>query len=192
VLSAINAPTGFAFFQGTSMASPHVAGSAALLKQKSPTWSPQQVKSALMSTGKRPVTDHVTGSSPTGVMTRGGGRIDLGLARDPRGTFDPASVNFGIVALNTTVSRTFTVTGVNGGGAWTVGVSGPFRPNGTSTSDVAVSVIPQTVTLASGSTATVRVTVHVSLVAVGQYEGDIVLTGTTTLRVPFWLSVGPP
>ena len=33
------------------MSSPHVAGLAALFKQKYPTWSPMMIKSALMTTG---------------------------------------------------------------------------------------------------------------------------------------------
>ena len=40
----------WAFYAGTSMSSPHVAGSAAVLKALHPSWTPAQVKSALANT----------------------------------------------------------------------------------------------------------------------------------------------
>ncbi|MER6205896.1 S8 family peptidase [Streptomyces sp. NPDC001642] len=57
---------------GTSMATPHVAGAAALLAQKHPEWSGPQLKDALISTA------HLV--SGTKVTEQGGGRIDIGAA----------------------------------------------------------------------------------------------------------------
>ncbi|MFE5374722.1 S8 family serine peptidase [Streptomyces mirabilis] len=60
---------------GTSMATPHVAGAAALLAQQHPDWSAQQLKDALISTAHT-----VPG---TKVTEQGGGRIDLATAIGP-------------------------------------------------------------------------------------------------------------
>ena len=49
VLSSV--PEGWSELSGTSMASPHVAGAAALLRERHPAWTVAQVKSALVQTG---------------------------------------------------------------------------------------------------------------------------------------------
>ena len=48
----------FAFLSGTSMASPHVAGAMALLKQAKPSWSATEIQSALAMTAENKVQYH--------------------------------------------------------------------------------------------------------------------------------------
>ncbi|MFF3749239.1 S8 family serine peptidase [Streptomyces sp. NPDC002018] len=57
---------------GTSMATPHVAGAAALLAQQHPDWRADRLKDALVSTART-----VPGQQPA---QQGGGRIDLAAA----------------------------------------------------------------------------------------------------------------
>src|SRR5947207_8656672 len=53
--------TGWAFFSGTSMSTPHIAGSAAVLLNLDPSWSPAQVKSALVNHADLVIKDAKTG-----------------------------------------------------------------------------------------------------------------------------------
>ncbi len=63
---------------GTSMASPHIAGAAALLRQAHPDWSPMEVKSALMTTARSGVT--IEGDVPASPLQIGAGRVDVARA----------------------------------------------------------------------------------------------------------------
>src|SRR5262249_44428086 len=65
---------GFAVLSGTSMATPHVAGSWAVLKQAAPNATVDQVLGALQSTGV-PITDTRSGTP----VTRPRIRVDLAL-----------------------------------------------------------------------------------------------------------------
>ncbi|MGY5031255.1 S8 family serine peptidase [Streptomyces sp. 900116325] len=74
---------------GTSMAAPHVAGAAALLAQKHPEWSGQQIKDALMSTSA--LTPDYT------PYQAGAGRLDVGAAYVQDQVVATGSVDAGLV-----------------------------------------------------------------------------------------------
>ena len=85
VLAAVSGTvlTGFedavALYNGTSMASPHQAGAAGLIRQARPTWTPPEIKSALAMTADRTVLleDGVTPADP---HAGGSGRIRVDRA----------------------------------------------------------------------------------------------------------------
>lgn len=88
---------GYASWQGTSMAAPHVAGAVALLLAGNPSLTPTQVKSAIVNNAAR--NDELeTGSlSATifGPLARGGGRLDVEKAYEASIFAIPASIGFG-------------------------------------------------------------------------------------------------
>jgi minor extracellular serine protease Vpr len=175
---------GFAFFQGTSMATPHLAGSAAALLDAHPGWSNKDVKSAIVNTAKRPVTDHVNGTAAVGALHRGGGRVDLAAATATPLTLDPVSVSFGKWIGNKQVNASATMTVKN--------VSGTSQLCGVSiTGSPFVSVSPSAVSIASGGTAELTVTLAGGRsIGLGDHEGDVVLScGGTTLKAPWWTRV---
>lgn len=65
---------------GTSMASPHVAGAAALLRAIHPSWSPLEIKSALMTTGRVEGVRQSDASTEANPYDIGGGRINVDRA----------------------------------------------------------------------------------------------------------------
>ncbi|MFJ7936082.1 S8 family serine peptidase [Sporosarcina sp. NPDC096371] len=71
---------------GTSMATPHVAGAAAILLQRNPNWTGEQLKTALMSTTKK--LDHIK------PFEGGTGRVDIAAATSAT-VFATGSVDFG-------------------------------------------------------------------------------------------------
>ncbi len=63
---------------GTSMASPHVAGAMALLRQLHPTWTVEELKALVMNTANHDLFTGINGTgSKFGVARIGAGRIDL-------------------------------------------------------------------------------------------------------------------
>lgn len=98
------------FFGGTSMAAPHIAGSAAALLALHPTWTPADVKSALVNTADLVVKNARTAGTIVGPMAQGAGREDLTAAHGSLVTFVPASASFGRVDASRVISRPYTIT----------------------------------------------------------------------------------
>lgn len=100
------------FMQGTSMATPHLSGMAAVVRQAHPGWAAWQVRSAIVNTADRlGVKDEVTGATPdTDPQHVGSGLADLEAAVSAKVAFSQTSVSFGAVAGGVTKTETVTVT----------------------------------------------------------------------------------
>jgi len=104
----------FAFFQGTSMATPHLAGSAAVLRQQQPNWSAAQVRSAIVNTADQGVLKPSgPGASAIDVNIVGAGRENLLAAVQAKAALDPVSVSFGAVPSGSGQTRSAVVTLTN-------------------------------------------------------------------------------
>ncbi len=94
IYAALDAGEGsYGFYSGTSMSSPHIAGAAALVRATHPSWSPMEVKSALMTTASTAGFEE-DGSTPWTADDVGSGRVDLSKASLAGLTLDESSSNF--------------------------------------------------------------------------------------------------
>ena len=176
------------FISGTSMASPHIAGSLALLASANPDWTPAEAQSALMTTSVTEITDN--DGTPADWFDMGSGRVDLNdasnaglvldeteaayLAADPTVGGDVKALNTASMAdsqrLDTcTWTRTVEAT-ETGAGSWTAAGSAV-------TDGIEVTVEPATFNLAAGETQEITVTADVTGSSTEAYQfGNVVLT----------------
>jgi len=175
----------FALFSGTSMATPHTAGSAALLVQQHPTWTPDQIKSALVTTGQRVITTVPGGSVDPGVLRRGGGLIDLSRAGRVTAAFDATAVGFGFHEANGvwTSRQSVTLTDLSGS-AQTYSLS----VSQSAASGVSFSVEPASLSVPANGSVTFTVTLSSPGTVPHDVGGDVlVVNGGGTLRLPLWV-----
>ncbi|MFB9581542.1 S8 family peptidase [Streptomyces goshikiensis] len=117
ILSTLNAgattPGAEAYkpYQGTSMAAPHIAGLAALLKSAKPSLTPAQVESAIKNTA-RPLAGTCTGGCGTGLADAAAAVASVTTTTPPAGSFENTT-DFAI-GDNATVESPITVSGVTG------------------------------------------------------------------------------
>jgi len=155
---------------GTSMATPHIAGAAAVLRQRHPTWRPAEVKSALVATAL-PARE---GSREASTTRQGGGFADLPRADNPLVFATPSVVSFGLVRRGRAAVRRVSFSDAGGGaGEWQVAASG--------ISTTRRLVVPGSLTL------TLRGA------RLGDSSGFVVLSrGAETRRIPYWGRVTAP
>ena len=184
ILSSVPARLGsWSSFSGTSMAAPHVAGAAALLRQRHRSWTVDQLASALVLTAEP--TFLQTGSAEAPTTREGGGVVDLPDADKPLVAASPFAISFGMLRPCAAARAQIDLTDVGGGaGTWNVSTQMQTSPGGVKMTT------PRTVSVPGG----VIVDVAVAPAAdEADLTGFIVLEHLgVTRRIPFWLRVAQP
>lgn len=157
---------------GTSMASPHVAGAAALLIQKHPKWTASQLKTALVGTARQ-LTD-------VDVDAQGAGRVDAAAAVLAPVVADVGVLNLGVQQWphddDQPVVRTVTYSN-DGSKPIPLNLTGTLTgPNGTAPPSM-ITVEPSQLTVPAGGSASAVVTVDTSVSTPdGRYTGKVAAT----------------
>jgi subtilisin family serine protease len=181
----------FAVFDGTSMATPHVTGAAALLVQDHPNWTAEQVKSALMSTAGTAY-GNTKRTTEASVLLEGAGLINVARADKPKVFLDPQSLSFGDLDVNHSAKRSpllVTIDDAGGGaGTWSVSLAPQSATAGAQID------MPSSVTLAPGGSTTLPVTARATAGAVAGDDGGFVVLkqGSETRRIPYYFAVTRP
>jgi subtilisin family serine protease len=174
-------PDNYGILSGTSMSSPHGAGSAALLMALHPEWSQSQVRSALAGTADPDVLRKEDGVTPADPFDQGSGRLDLAAAArvglaldethanfaaaDPALGGDPKTLNVpSFVSQNCVPSCTWTRTLTSVADTDATYSVATAAPGG-----VTVAVTPDTFTIPAGGTVTVEVTVTAPGLSPGEW-----------------------
>ena len=167
---ATDFPATYQGADGTSMATPHVAGAAALLAQQHPGWTGAQLKSVLMASAKP--------DPAAGPFEQGTGRVDVGRAITQTLSSEPASVSFGWQRWphDRDTALTKQVIYRNAG---TAAVTLDLTLTGRTATVFRLSATRLTVP--AGGTASLTVTADTTgAVAPGAYTGRIIATGGAT------------
>jgi len=134
---------------GTSMATPHIAGVAALLKAAHRDWTPAQIKSAIVNSASDVFTD---------LMTQGGGRVNALAAAGSTLFFDPPLFSLGLDPPKSATWTSSSTVRVTNGGSQSATVS--LTP--ASIGGVKATLSPSSLTIAAGQSADLTMSVEVT------------------------------
>ncbi|HSJ94462.1 MAG TPA: S8 family serine peptidase [Gaiellaceae bacterium] len=177
----------YAILDGTSFSAPHVAGAVAQLLERHPTWTPAQVKSALMSTAGPAFGDSAR-TEEASVLVQGAGLVQVGAADRPLIFTSPQSLSFGYLSvLGGAASRSVSVAvsdAGDGAGTWTAEIQPQVASSG-------ATVEAASVTIAPGGTAVVQMVARATAGATaGDNFGFVALRrGDAVRRIPYAFSV---
>ncbi|MBJ2128419.1 S8 family serine peptidase [Alteromonas sp. IB21] len=171
----------FSFKGGTSMASPHVAGAAALLKQMHPDWTAQQIKSALVTSSIRDVLKEDAATQADN-FDMGAGRLDLPRATTVELTYSDISLVDGNCFLSCEMSITVTNTSDDD---VTVDATAMFNDPA-----ISATVTPKMATLPAGASAEIMVAVDVTTASTGSWSfGGINWADTDDTTTDYFIPV---
>jgi subtilisin family serine protease len=164
---------------GTSAASPHVAGAAALLRQLHPTWTVTQIKSALVLTG---TAISGSGGRELSPLREGGGLVSVGSANQPLVFASPTAVQFGFVKRRHSATRAVVLKDAGAAaGSCQVRIQRSESTSGVVLQTPPSVTIPGTLSLKASAKASAKE---------GDLDGWITLTcAGQERRIPFWLHV---
>lgn len=171
---------GILSLSGTSMASPHVAGVAALLVELHPEWDPATVKSAIVSSAA------AVADKP---FARGAGRVDARAAHESGLHRDQSGISFGLRASragSSTESRTVRFTNRS------AGIQSITIDPGSALAGVVLRVEPSTLEIPPGESREVTIELEANHELLEYpYDalagGDLVVSGTSSMTIPWGL-----
>lgn len=172
---------------GTSMATPHVAGAAAVLAQQHPDWTPAQLKARLVSTAETQPDQPVT--------FQGGGRLDVAAAIRDSVSVDQGTLYLGRLARGADpVTGELTYRNASDRRVW-MQLSADVTGTGSDSEQrPAMRLSDSTVSIPAGGSTTVTATLNPRSTESGGYAGQIVArpTGGRTVHTTAAFTVDAP